>query len=404
MHIPSTDVYPELQVESSGIWFVPAIGDDTHAILLKSPTNILKSLIKGATIKLGFNIQDTPSGQVLMSAMYIEDDKDAPAITISQHIQDFQQAALAEMLTLRNYTPIFFYDELVRNVAEAQCEFDKNKEHVTSLIGDVNNLYVGKPNSDVIKAMDYLEKIADGVITNDPVTSKQIIVCKLSLSQFNEFNLTAVGFQEIGDFGITNQDEGGGLEQSIWHLLEGMFQDRIYRSPQVVKGNKTRELTDILATSEYGIFLIESKVTAVLSLSKEQSSSRRAKNIETQIKKALQQLTGAVKSIQQNLQITTNDNQEIEINRAILPHAIVLISEMYPAIDWDIITNEVFKAWIKSKAMFHILDLRELARLVGGSKTVNIFDDILIQRAEKIVNTQNVFVRTRFIKDETERQ
>lgn len=104
------------------------------------------------------------------------------------------------------------------------------------------------------------------------------------------------------------------------------------------------------------------------------------------------------------MQITTNDNQEIEINREILPHAIVLISEMYPAIDWDIITNEVFKAWIKSKAMFHILDLRELARLVGGSKTVNIFDDILIQRAEKIVNTQNVFVRTRFIKDETERQ
>lgn len=403
MHIPSSDIYPELQVEPSGIWFVPTIGDDTHAILLKSPTNILKSIINGASIKLGFNIKDTPSGHILMSVMYIEDDKDAPIITINQHIQDFQQAALVEMLNVRNNTPVFFYDELVRNVAEAQCEFDKNKEDIVRLISDVDSLYAGKPNADVIKAMDYLEKIADGVIANDPVKSKKIIVSKLTLSQFSVINLTAVGLREIGNFGITNQDEGGGLEQSIWHLLEGMFQDKIYRSPQVIKGNKIRELTDILATSEYGIFLIESKVTAVLSLSKEQSSSRRAKNIEAQIKKALQQLMGAVKSIEQNLQITTNDNQEIEINREILPHAIVLISEMYPAIDWDAITNEVFKAWIKSNAMFHILDLRELAMLVGGSKTVNMFDDILMQRAEKIVNTQNVFARTRFIKDETER-
>ena len=69
MHIPSSDVYSQLQVERAGIWFVPTIGDDTHAILLKSPSNILKALIKGASIKLGFSLKDTPSGKVLMSVI-----------------------------------------------------------------------------------------------------------------------------------------------------------------------------------------------------------------------------------------------------------------------------------------------------------------------------------------------
>lgn len=402
MHIPSKDVYPELQVEPSGIWFVPTIGDDTHAILLKCPSNTLKALITGVSVKLGFNLKNTPSGKVLLSVMYIEDDKDAPAITISQHIQDFQQIALVEMLSLRTETPIFFYDELARNVAEAKCEFDQNKEDVIKLIGDVNDLYIGESNSDVIKAMDHLEGIAEGVIIKDPMALKQIVVTNLTLNQFNEFGLYTVGLRDISRFGIDDKDEGEGLEQSVWHLLVGLFQENIYRKPQVDKGQKIRELTDILATSEYGIFLIESKVTTMLTLSKDQSSSRRAKNIENQIKKGLRQLKGAVNSIQRNLPITTRDHQEIKIDRDLMPHAIVLVSEMYPAIDWDAITNEVFTTWIKSKAMFHILDLHELASLVGASKTVNLFDHFLMQRAEEVVNTQNVFVRTRFIKDETE--
>ena len=402
MHVPSSDVYPQLQVEPAGIWFVPAIGDDTHAILLKSPSNILKALIKGASIKLGFSLKETPSGKVLMSVIYIYDDKDAPVITISEHIQDFQQVALVEILNLRTHTPIFFYDELTRNIAQANCEFDRSKEDVIDLIGDVNDLYVGKPNSDVIKAMDYLEEISEGVITNDPLPVKHIVVTELTLNQFSEFNLDLVGIREVERFNIADKDEGGGLERSVWHLLESLFQDKIYRSPQVVKGNNVRELTDILATSEYGIFLIESKVTAVLSVANEQTSARRAKNIETQIKKALRQLTGSVKSVQKNLQISTSDGQEIEVNREILPHAIVLISEMYPAIDWSAITIELFKIGIKSKAMFHILDLYELATLVGRSETVNQFDYFLMERAKKVVNMQSAFIRTRIIKDKVE--
>jgi hypothetical protein len=74
---------------------------------------------------------------------------------------------------------------------------------------------------------------------------------------------------------------------------------------------------------------------------------------------------------------------------------------MYPAIDWATITNELFTTGIESKAMFHILDLRELARLVGRSKSANFLDRYLMQRADEVVNTQNVLLRTEFMKDKT---
>jgi ferritin len=49
--------------------------------------------------------------------------------------------------------------------------------------------------------------------------------------------------------------------------------------------------------------------------------------------------------------------------------------------------------------MFHILDLRELAMLAGGSKTVNFFDHFLMERANEVVKLKSVFFRTNFIKD-----
>lgn len=398
MHIPSSDIYPELMFEPAGIWFVPSRGTDTHAILLKASSNGLKALITGASLNIGFSLKDTQLGKILLSAVYIEDDKTAPLIIVSPHIQDFQQTALIDILRLRTCTPIFFFDELGRNIAEAECEFDdKYKNDVINLIGNPDQLYAGKANEDVIAAIDSFIKVADGVKENEPFALQQIIVTKLVLTQFEVFDLHSVAGREVQSFSIADADEGGGLEQSIWHLLKGLFMDKLYRSPRVDKGGKMRELTDILAISDYGIFLIESKVTAMLNVSEKQTSLRRAKNIETHIRKALKQLVGAIRALRQNRQITTSEGQEIAFDRKILPHAIVLISEMHHMADWKTITREMFAASLQTKTIFHIIDLRELVTLVTRSPTVNHFDDHLMKRAEKVTNAGNAFLRANII-------
>jgi hypothetical protein len=399
MHIPSEEIYRHLVVESSGIWFAPTLGADTHAILLKLPSSMLKSIIKGSEIKVGFSIRNTPSGKVLMSVMYVYDDQSMPSITVGPEITRNQQVALLEILRDRENTPVFFYDELSRNVAQAECAFQKQKDEIVKLIGSVDDLYAGDTNSDIKSALDHLESVADTIIAENTLKTDYISVVEVFFSNFVEVNLHVIGNRNVSRFRITDPDEGDGLEQSVWHLLIDLFQNDIYRSPQVAKGKSKRELTDILAISEYGLFIFESKSLAILSVTKEQSTARRAKNIEAHIKKALNQLLGATRSIQNGLEIYSLNGQIIDFNRSLVPHGIVLISEMFPAADWDAMFLELAQATSKSNIILHILDLRELARLVIGSKSANIFDHYLLQRAHKVIELENVLIRVNFVRD-----
>jgi hypothetical protein len=402
MLIPSEEVFPHLIIESSGIWFVPTLGADTHAILLKLPSNVLKSIIKGCKVSLGFSLNNTASGTVLMTVVYVYDDQSTPVIVIGPEIVREQQIALVEILRDRQNTPIFFYDELARNVAEARCLFTDQTEEIIKLIGDVNRLYVGEANRDVKSALDQLEIDAETVISENTLRTEHVSVLEVALRNFIEFNLHIVGNREKSQFKITHPNEGDTLEQSVWHLLMGLFQNDLYRSPQVMEGRTKRELTDVLAISEYGIFIFESKSLSILNNAKEQSTARRAKNIEAHIKKALNQLIGATKSIHNGLEIYASDGRRIDFNRNIPPHGIVLISEMFHVVDWDTMFLEFAQATIKSKVFLHILDLRELARLVRGSKTANIFDHNLLERSKQVIEHRNLLVRVNFIKDKSE--
>jgi hypothetical protein len=108
---------------------------------------------------------------------------------------------------------------------------------------------------------------------------------------------------------------------------------------------------------------------------------------------------GATRSIQNGLEIYSLNGQIIDFNRSLVPHGIVLISEMFPAADWDAMFLELAQATSKSNIILHILDLRELARLVIGSKSANIFDHYLLQRAHKVIELENVLIRVNFVRD-----
>src|SRR5687767_9333852 len=98
MFAPSEDTYREVQVAPAGIWFVHSRGADTHAILLKSLSNILKAVIKGATVRICLYVQNTSDGEVLLSALYIGDDAETPTVIVGPHVRHNQHVALFEIL------------------------------------------------------------------------------------------------------------------------------------------------------------------------------------------------------------------------------------------------------------------------------------------------------------------
>lgn len=122
---------------------------------------------------------------------------------------------------------------------------------------------------------------------------------------------------------------------------------------------------------------------------------KKIKSVQKNIFKALNQLKGAIRKIRAGNKITTKDGIEIEFDRNIVPHGVVLISELVPFGNWDKVVFETIKLIKDSKSMIHILDLRELTVLVSFSRDENVFDYNLMERWNGFIQVRDVFIRMR---------
>jgi hypothetical protein len=399
MHIPSEDVYKKILHEAAGIWFVPSIGADAHAILLKAPTNVLKALMAGCEVKVTFAFDRSANAPILVSCIQIYDDEASPLMVFNPHRNRIQHSALLEILN-RESTPLFLYDELSRNIAWAQSSWSGHPDKIFQLISSFQDLYTGESTDDVQHALDNLQISLDSAITIPFATRIGFEQIGLRSLSFNTKDIYSFSVNDKAKmFNALGEDEGGGFEQTTWQLLESLFDYQLYKSPQTISDSgRKRELTDIFGCNDKGLFLFETKVSSVLNTSPERSTERRARNIESQIRKALGQLTGGIRAVRSDQKIVSKSGIELHFNHEIVPHGIVVVSEMLPAVNWAEVLRLLMKASLESSSMLHIVDLEELLFLIRYSNSVYHFDYYLMQRYGAVINQKNVFVRAKFIK------
>src|SRR5438034_180198 len=132
---------------------------------------------------------------------------------------------------------------------------------------------------------------------------------------------------DVLEFRLDDLDEGHGLEQSTWHLLENLFEGAIFHSPKVVESEDTRALTDIMTSCDVGICLYESKSATMLTTSLDRTTDRRAKSLHKQIDKGIDQLVGAMKNLKGGLPLLTKDGSPIVLPRTLgtLRNGIVMV-------------------------------------------------------------------------------
>lgn len=399
MHIPSTEIYKEMLHEAAGVWFVPAVGTDTHAILLKAPTNILKAIMTGCEVKISFAIDQSNNPPILVTCVQIYDDKDSPVMILTPHIKLIEHDALSEILS-RKSTPLFLFDELSRNIAWAESSWSQDTDKISQLISSFQSLNTEAPIEGVQSALDNLQISLDSAITIPSATQIDFEQTKLVSHGFNTVDIYSYSVNDKSYmFNALSKDEGGGFEQSAWQLLESLFGHHLYKSPQTISDSeKKRELTDIFGFNDKGTFLFETKVSSVLNVSLERNTERRARNIENQIRKAIGQLNGAIRTIRSGQKIVSKSGIELDFDRQIIPHGIVVISEMFPAVNWEEIAKTFAETALENYSMLHILDLQELRDLIGYSSSIYHFDYYLMKRFEVVVNEKSAFVRMKFVK------
>lgn len=192
---------------------------------------------------------------------------------------------------------------------------------------------------------------------------------------------------------LFDHDEGSQQEQlGVW-LTDNLQPLGSQHSPQIPRGNGTRELTDILLSYEFGAVLIESKALSVLSRERLPDRAKLKRNISAHIDKAFGQLRGAIRALKSNVPVTSLNGDLLTVERDYPAHAIVLIPDLELVDDRAAYDIEFMKSFIEATGGFpHLLDISELLRIVQAAEMIAergttttpmmAFDCYLVDRAK----------------------
>ncbi len=405
MHLPAQEVLAEMQPEGGGLWFVPAHGTDTHAILVKASSSVIKAVIRGSSLEFLVGVSEVNGKRYLATAVRVHDDPESPVTYFRIQKNTAQHVAILEILA-RKSTPLFFFDELCRSVAWAECLPDSTASaQALKTIQNSCALYTGTLNEHCDSVLDAMQTVIDPASIDYQVPLIDFTWVPIKLEELHFIDILAVSTIETHAYRADQPDEGGGQEVNAWHLLESLFPMGIVRSPQVMEGNKERELIDILCYYTHdqlsGLFLVESKALSILSVDPRQSMERKTKNQDKHIIKALGQCKGAISSIRAGCTIKSKNGVILNFERSGLPHVIVLVTEILPFGERQEVVDACLGLAIDADAFVHVMDMRELTTFVAASKSCMHLDHYLIERFMKFVEHRSLFMRANFVRSET---
>ncbi len=370
MFIPSSRNWEEMKNEAAGCWPLPINKGDEFALVTKMSALTIKAAYRSCPVSLTVARAETPEGVVLATTLTVADDPSA-ALMLSGVLRHAEEQMAIENILRAGRTLVIFFDELSRQVASAACAFSGPEcAAASAMIDAAGSRYVGPWIPLLSDVFDEVQSFGDAQLAVPAKYAPTFITIPLTLSGFETQHSTTIGLTDVLDFQLDDPDEGRGLEQSTWHLLEHLFEGRIVHSPHVREGRNLRELTDILTHCDAGICLFESKVASMLTTSLDRSTERRAKSVQKQIDKGIDQLVGAMRNVASGLPLVTRSDSVITLPPTVgtIRQGVVIVSEMLPGLDWGRVGAQLLNASQQSGAMLHVLDLRELRMLVAISK------------------------------------
>jgi hypothetical protein len=384
-------IWKEVLHEKGGVWYIS--DEYGFKILIKSPSSAIRSIIKGCKVEFIFGKDNENEKAIFHTGVKIFDDAIHFLNLSGTHRFEREHNSLLRIMK-NELIPVQLFNEMSVCVAFCVVSFDPVKRmKVIRFLGDKSDLYTGDFDEKISRSLDCFAYTIDKSLKFDNVHDIEVMSMSGSFSEWKMMENHFAGVNEASKIVIDDLDEGGVLEKQVWTALESLFDYDIYLHPQVSHKNVKRELTDILAFSEYGIFLIETKALGILNNEKDQNIDRKVANIQKQVEKGIKQLAGAVKKIRSSEIMFDNRGNEIKFDRTLLPHCIVLVSDLLSFGDWTPTVMKMFQTMIDVPMQLHLMDLTEFMRYIGYSmKSKYQFDYLLMKRTEELVKHQSVHI------------
>jgi len=389
-------IYRELVSENATILFVA--DNFGKKIILKVPSTVTRSIIKGCPIELTFGNDTSNSKSIIHAGARVYDDP-INFIVLSGSRCNKQEVESIISILEEGGCFIELYNELAVCVATSKIFFDKSHSNdCISMIGTTSKLYFGDFSDLARRSLDAFDYSLDNNRKfNNPYTiDTKIVKCTLQEWQINQTHFICEN--GVNSIHIDDPNEGGVLETQVGTVLDDMFGKSVHLNPFFKTAQGQNELTDILAYYPLGIFLIETKAISILNETKERSMDRKVSNLKKQIRKGIKQLVGAKNNIKKGTKIYNSYGEITDIKRDVIPHCIVLVSEILQFGEWDDLVQEIIETMRKENIILHVMDLLEFMKFVKvSSSKKEHFDYFLINRFKSFMDEKSMFLRVNFI-------
>src|SRR5690606_15967423 len=154
-------------------------------------------------------------------------DDPSAALMLSGVLRHTEEQMAIENILRTGRTLAIFFDELSRPVARATCVFSVPEcTAASAMVDSAGSRYAGPLIPLLSDFLDEVQGFADPHLAVPATYAPTSITIPLTLSEFEIPHSTTIGLTDVLDFKLDDPDEGGGLEQSTWHLLEHLFEGR----------------------------------------------------------------------------------------------------------------------------------------------------------------------------------
>ncbi|WP_249691606.1 hypothetical protein [Stappia sp. WLB 29] len=354
-------------------------------LLIKGSTVLLKYVVLGARMQLGFAMCD---GRLLYALKICDDGDDGGVLwSIAEREEE-----LNGIRGLMRGEPLvsFLFNELAVNVAWNNLPTVSKLDRLAAW---ADNAALGRVDHvarrETVGPM--VNRFHNSGVSNDEWLVLEVGEKSDWKAVHNHF-ITACASSSL--IHLFDDDEGNQQEQlGVW-LTDNLQPSGVYHSPQIPKGKGTRELTDILLSHEFGAVLIESKTLSVLAREQLPNRAKLKRDVTAHIEKAFNQLRGAIRKIKANVPVTSLKGETLNVEREHPAHAIVLIPDLDFVDDRATYGLDFMKDFMRATGGFaHLLDVAELLRIVQAAEMIAergktttpmmAFDYYLVERAKK---------------------
>jgi hypothetical protein len=421
LYAPSSRIWELLKVEQTGVWLDRSSNPPGLWMVSKLPMSVIRAINAGAKVSLGAWVVEIDAKRVAAFGFRVDDNPQHPTLYFGACRSAEQVEDLCTLLTMTTF-PLQIHNETFLPILHVDCRIIP--EQALSVVDLLRLEYDYPASQDRDRALRVraLDVIAASAEPNASTDARLRASCLQALV-FEGTQALGAYVPGTGLIRLDDPGEGNELERLGFQAFDHLCPFGAFHQPLVGEGRKRRELCDILAVSrvreqeDEGVFVVQSKVSSATPETLGRPDARRGASIQKNILCAVDQLRGASRKLRAGDQILRSDGTPVEVDPPVpellgvveplnirerasqVGHGIVLVSDMHPRVNWEAVAHELLDASEAVGYLFHVLDLRELQRLVSyAARRPAMLENYLTQRWQLVRQHKSALVRSQFLR------